>query len=72
MVVSRDDTNNFKKRIEKHKLGAGSKFVRSWRPFELLKTIPCKNAVEARRLECDLKRLTRKKKIEVLELGMGR
>ena len=61
-------TNNLEKRIEKHKLGIGSKFVRSWRPFELVKTIPCGNEGEARRLEYDLKRLTRKKKIEVLEL----
>ncbi len=64
-------TNNLDKRIEKHKLGIGSKFVRSWRPFELVKTIPCKNAGEARRLEYDLKRLTRKKKIEVLGLQMS-
>jgi len=61
-------TNNLEKRIEKHNLGIGSKFVRSWRPFELVKTMPCKNAAEARRLECDLKKLTRKKKIEVLGL----
>jgi predicted GIY-YIG superfamily endonuclease/ribonuclease HI len=65
-------TNNLEKRIEKHKLGIGSKFVRSWRPFELVKTIPCKDAGEARRLEYDLKKLTRKKKIEVLELRMSR
>jgi ribonuclease HI len=65
-------TNNLEKRIEKHKLGIGSKFVRSWRPFELVKTIPCKNAGEARRLEYDLKKLTREKKIEVLELRMSR
>jgi putative endonuclease len=61
-------TNNLEKRIEQHTLGNGSKFVRSWRPFELVKTIPCRNAGEARRLEYDLKRLTRKKKREVLEL----
>ncbi|MBI5099834.1 MAG: GIY-YIG nuclease family protein [Nitrospirae bacterium] len=61
-------TNDLEKRIKKHKLGTGSKFVRSWRPFELLKTILCNSAGEARRLEYDLKRLTRKKKIEVLEL----
>jgi ribonuclease HI len=61
-------TNNLEKRIEKHKLGIGSKFVRSWRPFELVKTIPCRNAGEAKRLEFDLKRLPRKKKLEVLEL----
>ena len=61
-------TNNLEKRLEKHKLGIGSKFVRSWRPFELVKTILCRDEREARRLEFDLKRLTRKKKIEVLEL----
>jgi ribonuclease HI len=64
-------TNTIDKRMEKHKLGIGSKFVRSWRPFELVKTIPCRNAGEARRLEYDLKRLTRKKKIEVLGLQMS-
>jgi predicted GIY-YIG superfamily endonuclease/ribonuclease HI len=61
-------TNDLEKRIEKHKLGIGSKFVRSWRPFELVKTIPCKNAGEARRLEYHLKTFTRSRKIEVLEL----
>lgn len=61
-------TNNIEKRIERHALGVGSKFVRSWRPFELVKTIPCRNAEEARRLECDLKRLTRKEKLEILGL----
>ena len=65
-------TNNLEKRLEQHTLGTGSKFVRSWRPFELVKTIPCSDSGEARRLEYDLKRLTRKKKIEVLELRMGR
>ncbi len=61
-------TNNLKKRLEQHNLGIGSKFVRSWRPFELAKTISCKDAGEARKLEFDLKRLTRKKKLEVLGL----
>jgi ribonuclease HI len=61
-------TNNLEKRIEKHKLGIGSKFVRSWRPFELVKTISCRNGGEARRLEYDFKKLTRQKKIEVLAL----
>jgi predicted GIY-YIG superfamily endonuclease/ribonuclease HI len=64
-------TNNLEKRMEKHKLGIGSKFVRSWMPFELVKTIPCRNAGEARKLEYDLKSLTRRKKIEVLELQMN-
>jgi len=61
-------TNNLEKRLEQHNLGTGSKFVRSWRPFELVKTIPCKDAGEARKLEFDLKKLTRKKKLEALGL----
>lgn len=61
-------TNNLDKRIERHTRGIGSKFVRSRRPFSLAKTIPCSNAGEARRLEYELKRLTREKKIKVLEL----
>jgi len=44
----------------------GRRQGRKWQPT------PCKNAGEARRLECDLKRLTKKKKIEVLELRMSR
>jgi len=65
-------TNNIEKRMEKHKLGIGSKFVRSWRPFELVKTIPCRTASEAGRLEFELKKLTRRKKIEVLGLPVSR
>jgi len=65
-------TNDLERRLEEHERGRGSKFVRSWRPFELIKTIHCKNAGEARRLEYDLKGLTRRKKIEVLELRMSR
>ncbi|MBI5633816.1 MAG: GIY-YIG nuclease family protein, partial [Nitrospirae bacterium] len=44
-------TNNIVRRLKEHEQGRGSKFVRSWRPFELVKTIPCRNAGEARRLE---------------------
>lgn len=61
-------TNNIERRLREHEQGRGSKFVRSWRPFELVKTIPCRNAGEARRLEYDLKKLTRKEKIDALEL----
>jgi ribonuclease HI len=61
-------TNNIERRLKEHEQGRGSKFVRSWRPYELVRTIPCKNAGEARRLEYDLKKLTRKEKIETLKL----
>jgi ribonuclease HI len=63
-------TNNLAQRLKQHERGKGSKYVRSWRPFELVKTIPCKNAGEARRLEYDLKRLTRKDKIVALDLNI--
>lgn len=63
-------TNRLGKRLEEHERGRGSKFVRSWRPFELVKTIPCKSAAEARSLEQRLKRFPRKKKIELLELDI--
>ncbi len=61
-------TNNLERRLKEHEHGRGSKFVRSWRPFSLIKTIHCKNAGEARSLEYHLKKLTRSKKIEVLGL----
>jgi ribonuclease HI len=61
-------TNNLERRLEEHEQGRGSKFVRSRRPFELVKTVSRKNAGEARSLEYHLKKLTRAKKIEVLDL----
>lgn len=61
-------TNNIDRRLQQHERGTGSKFVRSQRPFELVKTIPCKNAKQARSLECNLKKLKRSRKIEVLDL----
>lgn len=61
-------TNNIERRLKEHEQGRGSKFVRSWKPFELVKTIPCKNAGEARRLEFDLKKLSRREKIDALAL----
>lgn len=64
-------TNNLAQRLKQHERGKGSKYVRSWRPFELVRTISCKDAGEARRLEYDLKRLTRKEKIAALELKIA-
>jgi len=63
-------TNDLEKRLKEHERGKGSKFVRSQRPFELVKTIPCRNAGAARRLECHLKRLKREKKLEILGIEM--
>lgn len=64
-------TNSIEKRLKEHERGAGSKFVRSHRPFELIKTIPCESASEARSLEYKLKKLKRSAKIEFLGLKIG-
>ncbi len=64
-------TNNIEQRLKEHERGTGSKFVRSYKPFELLKTIPCGSASEARRLECKLKKLKRSAKIKFLGLRIG-
>ena len=61
-------TNNIERRLKEHEQGRGSRFVRSWKPFELVKTIPCKNAEEVRKLEYALKKLKRREKIDALEL----
>lgn len=59
-------TNNLTKRLAAHEKGTGSKFVRSQRPFKLLKPIYCKDESEARRLEYGLKKLKRRDKFEAL------
>jgi putative endonuclease len=60
-------TNNLEKRLREHEMGRGSKFVRAWRPFLLVKTIPCINEKEARALEYQIKRLKRSKKLLLLK-----
>ncbi len=64
-------TNNIERRLKQHLQGRGSKYVRSWRPFELIKTIPCRDEAEAKRLEYDLKRLNRMGKIRALGINVG-
>lgn len=59
-------TNNLRKRLTAHEKGTGSKFVRSQRPFKLLKAISCKDEQEARKLEYSLKRLKRRDKFRML------
>jgi putative endonuclease len=59
------------KRLGEHERGTGSKFVRSHRPFELIKTISCENSSEARRLEARIKQLKRSEKIKALDITIG-
>ena len=64
-------TNNIEKRLKEHERGTGSKFVRPDKPVKPVKTIPCENASEARKLEYRLKSLKRSAKIEFLGLKIG-
>jgi putative endonuclease len=59
-------TNNLEKRLKEHAEGRGSKFVRAWRPFELIKILSCDNSTKARQLEYKIKKMKRAKKLEFL------
>ena len=61
-------TNNLERRLEEHRKGTGSKFVRTHLPFKLVRVIPCEDSHTARSMEYRLKQLRRKKKLAALGL----
>lgn len=61
-------TNHLEKRLSDHAEGRGSKFVRAFRPFKVVKILPCGNSREARQLEYRIKKMKRVKKLEFLGL----
>jgi putative endonuclease len=61
-------TNNLERRLEEHRRGTGSKFVRTQLPFELVRVIPCEDSHTARTTEYWLKQLRRDKKLAALGL----
>ena len=61
-------TNNLKKRLLDHKIGIGSKYVRSRLPFELVYTEKASSKENALKREFEIKRLSRDKKLELLGL----
>ncbi len=61
-------TNDLAARMKAHANGTGSKFVRAWKPFELVKVLSCRDGREARSLEYQLKKLKRIKKMSTLGL----
>ncbi len=52
-------TNNLERRLEAHRRGTGSRYVRSRLPFELAYRKLCKDRSEALRRELAIKRLSR-------------
>ena len=59
-------TNNLDKRIKAHNEGRGAKYTKPRRPVKLLyyETFPSKE--EAMRRECEIKRMSRKEKLELI------
>lgn len=60
-------TNNLNKRMEVHKSGKGSKYVRAHLPFELIYSEKFLTKSEALRQEFNIKSLSRKEKLELIE-----
>ncbi len=55
-------TNNLNKRLIMHRLGKGSKYVRSRLPFQLVYLEKCQNKSQALKRELEVKQLSRAKK----------
>lgn len=59
-------TNNLEKRLESHRNGKGSKYVRAHLPFELVYTEEFESKSLALKREFEVKRLRRHDKIKLL------
>lgn len=60
-------TNDLRKRHRQHMNGKASKYTRARLPVRYVMIIPCENESAARKLECRIKRLTRKEKLLLIE-----
>ena len=61
-------TNNIESRLEIHRLGKGSKYVRSRLPFKHIYTEELESKSEALKREIEVKNLSREGKIKALNL----
>ena len=60
-------TNNLERRLACHNKGKGAKYTRARRPVELAYYATFQTKEEAMRRECEIKRMTREKKILLIE-----
>ena len=60
-------TNNLENRLEKHRKGQGSKYVRSRLPLKLVYTEECDSRSEALQREASIKKMSRSKKLELIQ-----
>ncbi len=60
-------TNHLQERVEAHNSGKGAKYTRSRRPVELVYYEEFGTREEAMRREAEIKRMSRKEKLELME-----
>ncbi|MFC1807947.1 GIY-YIG nuclease family protein [Candidatus Omnitrophota bacterium] len=60
-------TNDLDKRLVRHNAGKASKYTRGRRPVKIAYRECHSNLSSARKRECEVKRWSRKKKIELIE-----
>ncbi len=60
-------TNDLEKRVEQHNEGKGGKFTRSFRPVTLVYSEKLKSESDARKREAEIKKMSRTKKLILIE-----
>ena len=60
-------TNNLEKRIKDHNAGRGAKYTKARRPVVLVYKEECPTKQEAMKREWEIKRLSRKEKLSMIE-----
>lgn len=74
IVCSKDNslytgiTNNLNKRLDAHNSGKGAKYTKSRRPVKLLKYFEAESKSEALKIECKIKKLTKKQKYNLTNI----
>lgn len=64
-------TNDVEKRFETHQSGKGAKYTRGRLPLELVYTEEFETKSEAMKRECEIKKMSREKKMEIIEKQRG-
>lgn len=60
-------TNDLQKRIETHQKGKGAKYTRARLPIKLVYSEEFDDKISAQKRECEIKRMTRNKKLQLIE-----
>ena len=64
-------TNDVEKRFETHQSGKGAKYTRGRLPLELVYTEEFETKSEAMKRECEIKKMSREKKMEIIKNQRG-